>query len=105
MKKILIGMGILLTVNSAYAINPESVYGRKFINSGLPSCMKRILIEDGLMAAEFAKEYCVCALSDFVSEMSVKDLSLYEKDDPKIEKKVDKIIKKASEKCLDELSK
>lgn len=104
MKKLLFVFGLILTVQSAFAVNPDSPIGKAFIRKATLICVKESISED-LLSYEYAYKMCTCVERKVVSAVTVQELKKYGEDDPEVEKKFDKLIDKFMDQCLEELSK
>lgn len=104
MKKLLTVLGLIVLTNSVYAINPESTIGKAMVNKGVASCIADMIRKD-VWTVGYANEFCECSMTKFISQMTLEELEKYGNNDPEMEIKADKMLDKATEECMEKLSK
>lgn len=100
MKKLLLGLATVLIINSSYAFAPNSKEADELIDIMTPYCMENIIETLGIEAIQVSKEFCYCFASNYAYEVTMEDVVLSEKNDPKTEAKLDKLMNDLIEKCL-----
>lgn len=114
MKKIFIVLSSVLLINSAFAININSDFGKSALNISVKECVNAALNENGyklfgmLFNQEERKMYtklCTCAMKRTLSKMTVEELiTIGTEDSSELEAEYEKLGEYNMIECIKEYS-